>query len=677
MTTTDLRQDEPPRANPPAGAPAPARAMSLGDPDGETRFLGGLGSLVAGLLYLALASCLWIHVWTSNPASVTVCGCGDSASTLWYLEWPAYALSHGASLFHSTAIGHPKGINLLSNTSVLAVGTVLSPVTWLFGPIATLNVALTLSPVLSALAMFVVLRRWVSWVPAAFLGGLFYGFSPFVLSNLTEAHLMLAMAFVPPLMLGCLDELLIRQRRNPVLVGALLSVLVAVQFFIGTEVLLILAVVAAICVVALAEWAAWRHPQLFFARLRHGTIGLGAGGVGTIALLAYPVWYSQRGPAHLAGPIWPGGAPAGTGTVLKDLVVPNQHFTWSGISPTFNHTVGGYQGFLLSPQYLGIGVALVVVIGSIVWRRDRRLWMFGLVALVATMLSLGVQYGGPLPWRLVENVPLLRDILTQRFVMITYLALGVMLAIIVDRVHRTPGEARSPTPRAGAGRRGRPAKPWWQPHRVALATAVGLVAVVPVAAYVSRAIPFTTEPVAIPPWFRTVAPRLAPRDVLLVFPTTFDSPDNPKAWQAVDKMTYSMAEQGGPAGALQRAGSERRGQAILGVASTPDAAFQPTTADIAAVHKALHGWGVTTVVLPDEPHLPAYDKVPSVTAAAALVTAATATRPVLRAGAWVWSLSASTPTHYPSTDQFSHCVAGLHRDGPAAVDRATACVLNS
>ena len=66
-------------------------------------------------------------------------------------------------------------MNLLANTGVLGIGVPLAPVTWVFGPIATLNVALTVAPVLSALGMFVLLRRWVHWVPAAFVGGLLYG----------------------------------------------------------------------------------------------------------------------------------------------------------------------------------------------------------------------------------------------------------------------------------------------------------------------------------------------------------------------------------------------------------------------------------------------------------------------------------------------------------------------
>ena len=34
--------------------------------------------------------------------------------------------------------------------------------------------------------MFVLLRRWVSWAPAAFFGGLVYGFSPFMVTELAS-----------------------------------------------------------------------------------------------------------------------------------------------------------------------------------------------------------------------------------------------------------------------------------------------------------------------------------------------------------------------------------------------------------------------------------------------------------------------------------------------------------
>ncbi|HEV3132733.1 MAG TPA: hypothetical protein VGY51_12295, partial [Acidimicrobiales bacterium] len=111
--------------------------------------------LYAAAGYLFVSLIVWWHVWTGNPTTVTTCGCGDSSLFTWFLEWPAYALSHGHNPLYSTALFHPTGVNLLSNTAEVGIGVVLAPVTWLFGPVATLNVALTLSPVLSALAMYV------------------------------------------------------------------------------------------------------------------------------------------------------------------------------------------------------------------------------------------------------------------------------------------------------------------------------------------------------------------------------------------------------------------------------------------------------------------------------------------------------------------------------------------
>ena len=212
----------------------------------QSRRVRGWRSLVAGGIgYLALSVGLWWNVWSTHPTSVTTCGCGDTSLFTWFLEWPAYAMSHGTNPLYSTHLFHPGGINLLSNTAEVGLGIVLAPVTWLFGPIATLNVALTLSPALSAFAMYVLLRRWVSWAPAAFLGGLLYGFSPFVLVSLTDAHLMLGMAAMPPLLVLFLDELFVRQRWRPWVTGLAIGAVALVQFTLGTEVLVITGIAAA------------------------------------------------------------------------------------------------------------------------------------------------------------------------------------------------------------------------------------------------------------------------------------------------------------------------------------------------------------------------------------------------------------------------------------------------
>ena len=126
----------------------------------------------------------------------------------------------------------------------LGLGIVAAPVTWLFGPVASLNLIDLLSPPLSALAMFWLLRRWVSWAPAAFVGGLFFGFSPFVLVSLALAHPNFGMLAPVPLIVGCIDDLFVRHRYRPLRVGVAIGLLLTVEFFVSVEVLSLMALFA-------------------------------------------------------------------------------------------------------------------------------------------------------------------------------------------------------------------------------------------------------------------------------------------------------------------------------------------------------------------------------------------------------------------------------------------------
>ena len=84
--------------------------------------------------------------------------------------------------------------------------------------------ALALAP--SAWFASIAFRRYVRSYPAALLGGLVYGFSPAMIAQ-SSSHLHLTLGAVrPPLML-LIDELLVRQRRNPLRSGSALSVLAA------------------------------------------------------------------------------------------------------------------------------------------------------------------------------------------------------------------------------------------------------------------------------------------------------------------------------------------------------------------------------------------------------------------------------------------------------------------
>jgi hypothetical protein len=617
--------------------------------------------LIAAGGYLLLSIFVWWNIWSKHPTSVTTCGCGDSSLFTWFLAWPAYAISHGLNPLFSTALFHPTGINLLSNTGEVGIGIVLAPVTWLFGPVATLNVALTLGPALSALAMFVLLRRWTSWAPAAFIGGLLYGFSPFILISLTDAHLMLGMAPVPPLIVACLDELLIRQRRSPMTTGALLGLLVAVQFFIGTEILVLTVIAAAVAIIVMVL-AGLTKPAVLRRLTRHAVVGLAAAAVTGAVLLAYPTWFALAGPAHLSGPVWgPGSLISYGGTNLRDYLLPSPP---SASFVALAHRFGGYQAPTLSGQYVGIGLLAVLVIGLVVWHRDRRLWLAAIVGAISIPLSFGLQMHGWTLWRLIVGFPLMDNIIPSRFLLITFLAAAVMLGLIVDHLYVAIGGANGG--RAGARRR-------------ALGAVAGVVvaaaAVGPIAGYYAGGLPLTTQTVVLPAWFRTVAPHLRGRQVVLAFPVPFDLLQSAMTWQAVDTMSYAMVGGGGPDSLAARAGTEAAGQADMGSLSA-GAAQSITPAEIGAVRHALDGWGVTMVVVPDPAGLPEYEQLRQVRTLVVLMSAATGQRPLRQAHAWVWTaVDKAGPPVLASAARSAACGTGRPDGTVASIGRSAACVL--
>ncbi len=96
---------------------------------------------------------------------------GDTADQIWFLAWAHYAIVHGTNPFYSVWQNYPAGFNLLSDTSTLALGILVSPITALFGPVVSWDLLFRLAVVASALSMCLVLRRWTRWWPAAFVGG--------------------------------------------------------------------------------------------------------------------------------------------------------------------------------------------------------------------------------------------------------------------------------------------------------------------------------------------------------------------------------------------------------------------------------------------------------------------------------------------------------------------------
>jgi hypothetical protein len=438
-------QDDQPR---PAEA-AEAAAASVG-----ARAPRWVSWVVLGCYLLAAFAVTW-RLW-GDPAGRMVAGDpGDVNLFAWFMRYSATAVSHGRlPALVTTGLNAPQGINLMWNTSVLLPGIVLAPVTLLAGPQTSLTVLLTLGFAGSAASLFAVLRRWGAGVGGAALGGAVYGFSPALLAA-AMGHFHLQFAVLPPLIIDALLRIVTGRGRAALprgddpprpprmtLTGAWLGLLTAAQLFTGEELLLDTAAAAAVILAVLALSA----PGAIVGRLRGIVTGLAAAVVVTAATSGYALWVQFRGPLASHGSPW---------VVGQFRAYPYAFVTPSG--GLLFHTSASAAAAAAYPEplpeylaYLGWPLIIATVAAGIGLWADRRVRVAAVTFALLELFSLGV---GPvkgipealLPWHWLQRVPVLSDVLPDRFAILADGAAGAVLAFAVDR-------ARVLAPRTGRGR---------------------------------------------------------------------------------------------------------------------------------------------------------------------------------------------------------------------------------
>jgi hypothetical protein len=492
--------------------------------------------VVAGLVYVIGAVALFWNVWSNDPTKFTQIG-GDTFLNTWLLNWTPYALVHGHNPFFSTYANYPFGVNTLANTSEPLLGLVTAPVTWIFGPITSFNVLMTGAVVLSAGAGYLFARRWVSWKPAAFVGGLLYGFSPYMTAVSDNQHIHLSFAVFPPLILLALDELLVRQRHSSIRWGVALAALVVAQFFVSSEVLFTTIVVAA-CGVVVVLVVGRRSIRDHAA---HALVGLAAAAVITVVVLTYPVWFALDGPGHIAGPTQL--VPQAYRADLLGAIQPDSllRFAPSSLARTADHFANDPAE---NGSYLGIPLIAALIV-TVVWLRHRPVVVVAAVTgLIAFILSLGgalaldqspaINVSGgaqgriPLPETLLGKTSLLKNTIPSRFSLYVALFASLLLAIFLEALYLRWTQHRSA--HSSKGRHPGLA--------VALVAVIGLVALVPLVPVA----PFgDISNVDIPPYFLSPAVHRIPAgSVAMLYPYPSALFPNAQVWQAEAGMPFKM-----------------------------------------------------------------------------------------------------------------------------------------
>ena len=482
-------------------------------------------------LYLVLAMVMYGHFGSLGSGHIAGSGSLDSIVQIWWLAWTAHALPQGHNLLLGQAQNYPLGQNFGVNASTLVLGILFMPITKLFGVAVTWNIALRLAIAVSAASMCLVLRRWTSWWPAAFLGGLLYGFCAY--NSHLGAYLFLIFVPLPPIIFLLLDEIVRRQRWRAGRTGVLLGVVCAVQYFISSEVLANTVVMGSIAVVL---FLFFRRRSLLFMkrralldRWRYALTALACSlGVGCL-LLSYPLWFTFSGPEHLNGPPetaahWAALLPVD----LLSIVVPDwlQRLQLSHLAPAVRPLANG------ALLYLGLPLIVVLALFAVFFRRKKWILFAGALAVISFVLSLGprLRIDGhlteiTLPFALFEHLPALNGFQTGRFALLTDMFAAAMFAIGINELWKRLKRSR---------RLARLSPGWRTMGRAVVLGAVVVVAILPLVP--SRTQP--SSPTNVPTFFTSAAvDSIPPGSVVLAYPY----PD-----QATDNYSNSLAELGGP-----------------------------------------------------------------------------------------------------------------------------------
>jgi hypothetical protein len=452
---------------------------------------------------------MWSHVWIlGDPARSTTCACGDAAQQLWWFEWFPRALLHGHNPFYSSALfARFGGINAMSNTSWMLPAAVLSPVTLLWGPVASFNVANLLAPVASGVAAFALASKFVRSFSGRLVAGVVFAFSPFVIRNTVLGHLgFTVIAYVPLVLL--VGDRLVRREMQPVRAGLILGGLTVLEFFIGVEVIVFTAFLA---VILLAGTAVVRLDLLVRARRDLALAGAVAGGVCAVAL-AYPLWVALAGPNHVLGPYWPNARSTSFGFLDAGNGVHR-------ISSA--HAAVGYAGPIgPGPDFVGAGILVVLVLCA--WETARRR-AYSVMA-IAAAACLAFESVASAAW---NDVPIVSSASQSRFALAASLMLGLMLGMVVDGWLL-------------------PVRPWFARSTRRIARWVGpvaaiasvLVAIVPVASTYS--LPFVVRTASTPSWFAGAAGSDPTGRPVLVIPFAWKIRDDAMAWQAETGIRFPL-----------------------------------------------------------------------------------------------------------------------------------------
>ena len=389
--------------------------------------------VLAATLFLLMAVALYSGRWAAPGHRYLPDSLQDQNQWEWFFAVTADNVRHLHNPLFTTLQGFPDGVNLMANTVMLGLSVPFAPVTLLFGPALSLTLVMTLGLAATAAAWYwLIVKRVVRHRLGAFFGAALAAFAPPMVSH-ANAHPNFMILFMVPLIIDralrlCAGTRVVRD-------GIVLGLMAAYQVFLGEEPLLLASMGMGLFAlgygVARRDVAkeAWR-PLLN---------GLAIAGAVCLPLILLPLYWQFAGPQSYKSVLHgdnAGNSPLALLSFAERSLVAGNAETANALSlnPTEQNAFYGWP--------LAVFAFAVVI----------RLWEQALVkalaftTLAAAVLSLGPKFRIPLtdvvlpgPWALLAHKPLFESVIEGRVAMICAPALGMLVAIAIERLGRVRG----------------------------------------------------------------------------------------------------------------------------------------------------------------------------------------------------------------------------------------------
>lgn len=393
----------------------------------------GVLDVGAALLFALFALWITAGLWPDPGARVMAANPEDQTLYEWFLSYDTRLFLGDFGLV-SDRLNAPDGVNLMANTTVIALGAMFAPITLIFGVPATFATIALTNLAGTALAWYLLFARVLrAHRLAALIGGAFCGFAPGIVSQ-NNSHLHMTAQWLVPVMVWCVVRMLraadrdTADNRRVITSALLLAGLVTAQVFIGEEVLFLTALTLLLMTLAYAA----ARPSLARRAAPRFLGGMLLAVVVAGTALAYPLWMQFSGPQSVSNGIF------SPDYFSADLA------SWTAISPM--SLAGSDEAARLTTgpaeynTFLGWPLVVAAACCAIwMWRRPvviatvfAGLFMAGL-SLGPKIVIDGVRTDISGPYALLHGLPVIDGALPMRFALPLIPLIATILVLALDR----------------------------------------------------------------------------------------------------------------------------------------------------------------------------------------------------------------------------------------------------